>query len=54
MIVKDNQLQKQVPDRTEWPLTLTPEQREQLLQEKIARAARAYQQQYEHTDLASG
>ena len=57
MIVKDSQLQKQVLDRTEWPLTLTPEQREQLLQEKIARAARAaraHQQQYEHTDLASG
>ena len=54
MIVKDSQLQKQVPDRTEWPLTLTPEQREQPLQEKIARAARAHQKQYEPTDLASG
>jgi hypothetical protein len=50
MIVKDSQLQQQVPDRTEWPLTLTPEQREQLLREKIARAIRAHQQRYEYTD----
>jgi hypothetical protein len=53
MIVKDSQLQQQVQDRTEWPQTLTPEQREQLLREKLARATRAHQQRYEHTDLAS-
>ena len=53
MIVKDSQLQQQVPDRTEWPLTLTPEQREQLLREKLARATRAHQQRYEYTDCAS-
>jgi hypothetical protein len=53
MIVKDSQLQKPVPDRTEWPQTLTPEQREQLLREKIARAIRARQRRYEHTDFAN-
>ena len=53
MIVKDSQLQKQVPDRTEWPLTLTPEQREQLVQEKMSRAIRAHQHRYEYKDLAS-
>jgi len=53
MIVKDSQLQKPVSDRTEWPQTLTPQQREQLLREKIARAIRARQQQYEHTDFAN-
>ena len=40
MIVKDSQLQKPVPDRTEWPITLTPQQREQLLREKMDRAIR--------------
>jgi hypothetical protein len=53
MIVKDSQLQKQDQDCTEWPVTLTPEQREQLLREKIARAIRAHHQRYEHTNLAS-
>ena len=32
MIVKDSQLQ------TEWPVIMTPAQREQLVQEKLARA----------------
>jgi hypothetical protein len=53
MIVKDSQLHQQDPDRTEWPVTLTPEQREQLLREKISRAVRAYQQRYDNLDLAS-
>jgi len=38
MIVKDSQLHQ-----TEWPLVLTPEQREQLIQEKFARLAARYQ-----------
>jgi hypothetical protein len=38
MIVKNNQLHQ-----TEWPLVLTPEQLEQLIQEKIARLAARYQ-----------
>ena len=52
MIVKDSQLQKSVPDRTEWPVTLTPQQREQLLREKMARAIRA-RQRYEYTNCAN-
>ncbi len=38
MIVKDSQLHT-----TEWPLVLTPEQREQLIQEKVARLTAWYQ-----------
>jgi len=38
MIVKDSQLHQ-----TEWPLVLTPEQREQLIQEKVARFTAWYQ-----------
>ena len=38
MIVKDSQLHQ-----TEWPLVLTPEQLEQLIQEKVARLAAWYQ-----------
>ena len=53
MIVKNSQLHPQVPDRTEWPQTLTPEQREQLLREKMDRAIRVHQQRYEHTDCAN-
>ena len=53
MIVKNSQLHPQVPDRTEWPQTLTPEQREQLLREKLARATRTHQQRYENTDCAN-
>jgi hypothetical protein len=34
MIVKESQLHQ-----TEWPVVLTPEQREQLIKEKIARLA---------------
>ena len=34
MIVKDSQLHQ-----TEWPMVLTPEQLEQLIQEKFARLA---------------
>ena len=37
MIVKDSQLQ------TEWPVVMTPAQREQLVQEKLARAMAWYQ-----------
>ncbi len=37
MIVKASQLQR------EWPMQLTPEQREQFLQEKIARVQAWYQ-----------
>jgi len=39
MIVKDSQLHHQ----TEWPQVLTPEQREQLIQEKVARFTAWYQ-----------
>jgi hypothetical protein len=42
MIVKDSQLQ------TEWPVILTPAQREQLVQEKLARAAVWYQYLKQH------
>ena len=49
MIVKDSQLQR------EWPTELTPEQREQFLQEKIARVRAWYQHLKDHelhpTDL---
>ena len=38
MIVKDSQLHQ-----TEWPLALTPEQREQLIREKFARLTAWYQ-----------
>ena len=38
MIVKDSQLHQ-----TEWPIVLTPEQREQLLREKVARLSAWYQ-----------
>jgi hypothetical protein len=48
MIVKDSQLQ-QLPD-TQWPVELTPQQREQLLQEKLARM-RAWQQVLKKHDL---
>ena len=42
MIVKDSQLQ------TEWPVEMTPAQREQLLQEKLARAMAWYQSLKQH------
>ncbi len=49
MIVKESQLQK------DWPVTLSPEQREQFLKEKIARVQAWYQYLKEHdkcnTDL---
>ena len=48
MILKDSQLQ-QFP-YTEWPLELTPQQREQLLQEKLARMV-AWQRQFKKHDL---
>jgi hypothetical protein len=38
MIVKDSQLHT-----TEWPIVLTPDQREQLIQEKFARLVARYQ-----------
>ena len=40
MIVKNSQLHQ-----TEWPLVLTPEQREQLIREKVARLTAWYQRQ---------
>ena len=48
MIIKNSQLQ-QLPD-TQWPLELTPQQREQLLQEKLARVI-AWQHQLKKHDL---
>ena len=42
MILKESQLQK------DWPTTLSPEQREQFLKEKIARAQAWYQYLKEH------
>jgi hypothetical protein len=42
MIIKDSQLQ------TEWPVILTPTQREQLVQEKLARARAWYQTLKQH------
>jgi hypothetical protein len=42
MIIKDSQL------RTEWPVVMTPAQREQLLQEKLARAQAWYQHVKQH------
>jgi hypothetical protein len=42
MIVKDSQLQQ------EWPLELTPAQREQFLQEKIARLDAWYRHFKQH------
>jgi hypothetical protein len=48
MIIKDSQLQ-QLPD-TQWPLELTPQQRQQLLQEKLARVI-AWQHQLKNYDL---
>lgn len=47
MIVRDSQLH-QLPD-TQWPLELTPQQREQLLQEKLARMI-AWQRQLKQHD----
>ena len=48
MIVKESQLH-----HTDWPVVLTPEQREQLLKEKVARIAAWYrhQQTHDHKDL---
>ena len=48
MIVKDSQLQH-VPD-TQWPVELTPQQRQQLLQEKLVRI-QAWQQVLKKHDL---
>ena len=42
MIVTESQLQ------TEWPVTLTPEQRKQFLQEKAARVQAWYQYLKKH------
>ena len=42
MIVKESQLQ------TEWPVTLTPEQRQQFLREKTARVQAWYQYLEKH------
>ena len=46
MILKDSQLQP-LPD-TQWPLELTSQQRQQLLQEKLARATAWYQSLKQH------
>ena len=48
MIVKDSQLH-QFPD-TQWPVELTPQQRQQLLQEKLVRM-KAWQQVLKKHDL---
>jgi hypothetical protein len=48
MKIKDSQLHH-LP-YTEWPLELTPQQREQLLQEKLVRI-RAWQQHFKNNDL---
>jgi hypothetical protein len=48
MIIRDSQLHP-LPD-TEWPLELTPQQREQLLQEKLTRMI-AWQHQLKKHDL---
>jgi len=45
MIVKDSQLQRR---ETEWPVTLTPQQRDEFLKEKIARVTAWYQHQKKH------
>lgn len=42
MIVKESQLQK------DWPVTLTAEQREQFLQEKVARVQSWYRHLKQH------
>lgn len=42
MIVKESQLQK------DWPVTLSPEQREQFLREKVARVQAWYQHLKQH------
>lgn len=42
MIVTNSQLQ------TEWPATMTPVQRDQLVQEKLARALAWYQRLTQH------
>jgi Spy/CpxP family protein refolding chaperone len=49
MIVKNSQLQH-IPD-TQWPTELTPQQREQLLQEKLARMAAWYQVLKKHDHI---
>ena len=46
MIIKDSQLH-QLPD-TQWPAELTPQQREQLLQEKLARVIAWHNQLKKH------
>lgn len=46
MIVKNSQLH-QLPD-TQWPVELTPQQREQLLQEKLARVAVLHRNMKKH------
>jgi len=51
MIVKESQLHNR--RETEWPVTLTPQQREEFLKEKFARvvAWRQRQQKNDHKDL---
>jgi hypothetical protein len=51
MKIKESQLHKQIPQRTEWPSVLTSEQREQLIQEKLAVAAAWRQQMEKHALL---
>jgi hypothetical protein len=51
MKIKESQLHKQIPQRTEWPNILTSEQREQLIQEKLAVAAAWQQQMIKHALL---
>ena len=48
MKIKQSQLHHNIPRFTEWPNTLTPEQRDQLIQEKLAVAALWHQQLKDH------
>ena len=48
MKIKQSQLHTAIPKQTEWPNVLTPEQREQLIQEKLALAAIWHRQLREH------
>jgi hypothetical protein len=51
MILKDSQLHNH--RETEWPVTLTPQQREEFLKEKVARVVAwcQRQQKHDHEDL---
>jgi hypothetical protein len=48
MKIKESQLHQQIPKFTEWPNVLTPEQRDQLIREKLAVAALWHKQLKKH------